>query len=101
RVLAEHPAVPRQNISLAEASEQTRELLSGFFMEMVSLLARRTAELHLALASEPDDPEFAPEATSPNYQRAVYQSLRKKARNVLHVLARQQDKLSVAIVEDA
>src|SRR5262249_8715035 len=37
---------------------------------------RRTAELHLALASDPDHPSFAPEPFTPMYQRSMYQSMR-------------------------
>ena len=37
------------------------ELASPLFAENVRLLGRRTAEFHRALASDPDDPDFAPE----------------------------------------
>jgi len=40
-----------------------REILdmAGSYLENASTLGRRTAELHLALASAPDEPDFAPE----------------------------------------
>ncbi|MFN2432447.1 MAG: maltose alpha-D-glucosyltransferase [Gemmatimonadota bacterium] len=50
--------------------------LMGPYLENARLLGRRTAELHLALASAPDDPAFAAEPFTPFYQRALYQSLR-------------------------
>lgn len=41
-----------------------------------ALLGRRTAEMHLALASRPDIPAFAPEPFSLPYQRSLYQGMR-------------------------
>jgi maltose alpha-D-glucosyltransferase/alpha-amylase len=48
----------------------------GDYLGAARLLGRRTAELHLALASERDDPAFAPERVTAFYQRSLYQSLR-------------------------
>src|SRR5262249_61976029 len=53
-----------------------RELI-GPYAEVVRLLGRRTAELHLALASDADaGPDFAPEPFSLLHQRSRYQYLR-------------------------
>jgi maltose alpha-D-glucosyltransferase/alpha-amylase len=46
------------------------------FLDLVRQLATRTAQMHHALASEPDDPAFRPEAFTPFYRRALFQSLR-------------------------
>lgn len=46
------------------------------FLDLVRQLATRTAELHHALASRPDDPAFRPEPFTPFYRRALFQSLR-------------------------
>ncbi len=48
----------------------------GVFLESVRMLGKRTAEMHAALASSPDDPDFAPEPFSQLYQRSLYQSMR-------------------------
>lgn len=48
----------------------------GTYLEAARLLGQRSAELHLALASAPDEPEFAPEPFSTLYQRSLYQSMR-------------------------
>ncbi len=45
---------------LAELRAMTPESLPGC-VDAVRLLGRRTGELHVALASDPDDPAFAPE----------------------------------------
>jgi maltose alpha-D-glucosyltransferase/alpha-amylase len=50
--------------------------IGGFFFEMISLLGKRTAEMHLALTEHQNDPNFAPEPFSKLYQRSVYQSMR-------------------------
>jgi maltose alpha-D-glucosyltransferase/alpha-amylase len=68
--------------------------LAGHYLESVRLLGRRTAEMHRALACDPDDPEFAPEFMTSLYQRSIYQSLRNLHRRVF-------DLLRNAIVSDA
>lgn len=45
---------------LGQLRAMTPETVAGC-VEAVRLLARRTGELHVALASDPDDPAFAPE----------------------------------------
>jgi maltose alpha-D-glucosyltransferase / alpha-amylase len=45
------------------------------YARSAELLGRRTAELHLALASLKDDPGFAPEPFTSHYQRALRQQL--------------------------
>src|SRR5213083_316769 len=44
--------------------------LIGPYLENVKLLGRRTAELHVALASNNEEPDFAPEPFSLLYQRS-------------------------------
>ncbi len=57
--------------------------LGSFYFEMVALLGQRTAEMHLALASEVRDPVWRPDEFSTLYQRSVYQSMRSLSRRVL------------------
>ncbi len=52
------------------------EFIGPYFLEMTALLARRTAQLHVALSSVKDSPGFVPEPFSLLYQKSVYQSLR-------------------------
>ena len=47
----------------------------GPFVDRVRLLGRRTAELHLALASVPNDPLFAPEPYDIMHQQSIYGSV--------------------------
>ncbi len=51
----------------------------GIYLEFARLLGMRTAELHLALASDAGDRTFAPEPFTTHYQRSLYQSMRHLA----------------------
>jgi maltose alpha-D-glucosyltransferase/alpha-amylase len=74
RLVGEEPAVP------------AREAV-GSYLDIASLVGRRTAELHLALTSAADDPAFAPEPYSPFDQRGAYQAARTLARRCQRELA--------------
>jgi maltose alpha-D-glucosyltransferase/alpha-amylase len=67
--------------------------LIGPYWESARLLGRRTAELHVLLASEADDPHFAPEPFSTLYQRALYQSMRNLTVQVLGLLHQRRNDL--------
>ena len=54
--------------------------LAGEFLTSAETLGRQTAELHCTLASDADDPAFAPEPINALYQRGVYQSMRNSTR---------------------
>jgi len=62
------------------------EMAEAFFFEMVDLLGERTGEMHLALASDHEDPAFSPEPFTKSYQRSVYQSIRSLSREVFREL---------------
>jgi maltose alpha-D-glucosyltransferase / alpha-amylase len=59
------------------------------YVPFAELLGRRTAEMHLALASAPKDPAFAPEPTTMLDARSAYQSIRSLAVQVFQTLRRQ------------
>ena len=61
----------------------------GSFLESARLLGRRTGELHLTLASDRDNKDFAPEPFTPFYQRSLYQSMRNLAVQNLQLLRRR------------
>jgi maltose alpha-D-glucosyltransferase/alpha-amylase len=67
--------------------------LIGDFMDSARMLGRRTAEMHLCLASEQGLPDFKPEAFSKLYQRALYQSMRSLTGKALPLLRRQFNRL--------
>jgi maltose alpha-D-glucosyltransferase/alpha-amylase len=63
-----------------------QELIGGDFLEMISLLGKRTAELHLSLSSDSEEPDFAPEAFSVLYQRSLFQSMQSLTKRVFQLL---------------
>ena len=74
--------------------------LTGSFMENARLMGQRTAELHLALASAPDDPQFAPEPFSKLYQRSLYQSMRSLTGQIFRLLKDGINKLMEDVRHD-
>ena len=77
------PARPLARAARPEPPASSRTSSIGAYLESAALLGRRTAELHVALASRRDDPAFAPEPFTPLYQRSLYQSMRTLARQAL------------------
>jgi maltose alpha-D-glucosyltransferase/alpha-amylase len=59
------------------------ELIGGVYPERARLLARRTGEMHLALAAETEDPDFIPEPFTTLNQRSLYQSMRGTTRRMV------------------
>jgi maltose alpha-D-glucosyltransferase/alpha-amylase len=68
-------------------------LLLSAYIDKIRLLGQRTAEMHLALASDREDPAFAPEPFTSMYRRSLYQSLRSQTRLTFDLLRRQLDRL--------
>jgi maltose alpha-D-glucosyltransferase/alpha-amylase len=66
----------------------------GSYLANAQILGQSTAELHMALACDPDAPNFAPEPFSSLYQRSIYQSARNLAGQVLLLLKKQLKLLS-------
>ncbi|MFP4315327.1 MAG: maltose alpha-D-glucosyltransferase [Desulfovibrionales bacterium] len=102
----EIPEAPKPPETILEAAyteppEVMTELVSGFFFEMTELLGRRTAELHLALASGRTVKGFKPEAFSLLYQRSVYQTMQNLARREMRLLKRVLPTLPEHIQQEA
>lgn len=75
-----------------EVPDLAQQTMSGFLMA-AELLGQRTAELHIALASDIDSPGFAPEAFNAFYQRSIYQYMRNQSGQVLLNLKKQLPQL--------
>jgi maltose alpha-D-glucosyltransferase/alpha-amylase len=76
-------------------------VLIGTYLEAARLLGQRTGQLHVALASEPDDKDFAPEPFTPFYQRSLFQSMRNLTVHTLLSLRRSIDRVPEAIRPEA
>lgn len=72
------PPKPLVELSKLEVPHLALEMI-GPYLESARLLGERTAEMHVALASNATDPQFAPEPFSILYQRSIYQSMRNLA----------------------
>ncbi len=78
-----------------------QELIGGVFLEMASLLGKRTAEMHQALSTDTGNPAFDPEPFTMLHQRSVYQSMQSQARRGLQFLRKNLRHLSGEAKEDA
>ena len=62
-----------------------RELI-GPYLDSVSRIGQRTAELHVALANVQDNPDFTPEPFSLEYRRSRYESMGRLASQTFSLL---------------
>ena len=83
-----------------EPSAQLAALL-GTYVELARLLGKRTGELHLALASDGDNRDFAPEPFTPFYQRSLFQSMRNLTVSTLYQLRRNSTRVPEAVRSEA
>ncbi|HEU4407610.1 MAG TPA: maltose alpha-D-glucosyltransferase [Polyangiaceae bacterium] len=96
---------PRPSGSFAEraaaAPPEPMAALLGSYPSTARLLGRRTAEMHAALASEAEDPAFAPEAFTTMYQQSVFQSAHALLVRTFEALRKQADELDADAAERA
>jgi maltose alpha-D-glucosyltransferase/alpha-amylase len=99
RVLTRHreeapPAAPGALTELARAEipAPARDVI-GTYLDLAALLGRRTAEMHLALGADSDDPRLAPEPYTPLDRRAKYQSMRNLLGRTLRLLRARLEQL--------
>jgi maltose alpha-D-glucosyltransferase/alpha-amylase len=71
----------------------------GALPEAFERLGHRTAELHLVLSQEPQDPAFAPEPYSTLDQRSTYQALRSASLVMLRHLRHRTAELELSAEE--
>jgi len=102
RILAEKPDCPKRKqeyapdfiTELEDVPESLLNYVGPFFMEMITLLGRRTGQMHGALLKFPEDPDFVPENFSTLYQRALYQSFRNQTRRTVQFLKQNISRFS-------
>jgi maltose alpha-D-glucosyltransferase/alpha-amylase len=86
------PNRPLLDLTAEEVPPLGQEVI-GSYLAAAQTIGRRTAELHLALTSDPTDPAFAPEPFTTLSQRSMYQSMRSQARQALEQLRKRQKQL--------
>jgi maltose alpha-D-glucosyltransferase / alpha-amylase len=87
-------------LSERPASQPARDHV-GLYLDSAATLGRRTAELHLALASPTNDPAFAPEPLTPKDIEVLLDDLRQHASHVFDVLKDRVSRLPDEVVEIA
>lgn len=69
-----------------EMSDAAQELIGGPHIEHIRLLAQRTAELHIALGTNPEHEDFEPEEFSLHYQRSLFSGYKSLVRSAFDLL---------------
>jgi len=88
------PPIPEKHLlSLLKEPPTLAQETIGPYLVSTQLLGKRTAELHVALASVSDDPVFAPEPFSLLYQNSLCHAMRSFATQVLQMLREQLKEL--------
>jgi maltose alpha-D-glucosyltransferase/alpha-amylase len=94
------PSQPLVELMERETPVSAQELM-GSYLSSAHLLGQRTGELHMALASDPKSPAFAPEPFTALYRRSLYQSMRTLADRSLTLLGKRLKGLPEGIRDDA
>jgi maltose alpha-D-glucosyltransferase/alpha-amylase len=84
------PPRPGHPLDIKETELGLAREMMGSTMVDAELLGRRTAEMHLALASDPSQPAFAPEPLSTLQQKSLYQAIRTSVRTSMSLLRRRR-----------
>ena len=95
------PLVRADRLYFEDLSDELQELVGKDTFQQVTLLAKRTGEMHIALASDEANPDFRPVDFTRNYQRSVYSAHRKLVAENLDVLADRIDRLPESVREEA
>ncbi|MGF1521129.1 MAG: maltose alpha-D-glucosyltransferase [Leptolyngbyaceae cyanobacterium] len=76
------------NLRAREVDGLATEMI-GSYLSIIESLGRSTGDLHQALASDADNPDFTPEGFTSFYQRSLYQSARSLTGQTFRTLDRQ------------
>lgn len=78
---------------LERIADQPHEVAENDYLERARRLGQRTAQMHLALASNTKDADFAPEAFSAAYRDSLCQSMAAATRRMMQLLEQKLDAL--------
>lgn len=93
--------LPSGLVAEALRPSEAAEPWLGEYRGSANRLGWRTGELHLALSSDPKDPDFRPEPLSLDYQREVSNSMIRLAEQAFGMLRRRMTDLSEATGQKA
>jgi maltose alpha-D-glucosyltransferase/alpha-amylase len=88
-------------ITYEELPEHMKEILEATLSERMRLLGERTGQMHLALASNAELPDFKPESFSLHYQRSLFSSFQSLVRSTFQNLSRSIKKLPEKVRAEA
>jgi len=97
---ADLPGRPLLALAQEPIPAQAAEAI-GPYLDSARLLGQRTAELHLALASQPDDPVFGLEPFNPAYRQHLQRDMHKLTETIFHHLRQHIPGLPAASQETA
>jgi maltose alpha-D-glucosyltransferase / alpha-amylase len=89
----ERPLPELADVALPPAAQET----VGTYLQTAATLGRRTAELHVALAGDADDPAFRPEPWTAADAAALRDSIREQAEGALTALRDNLPRLPEAV----
>ena len=96
------PPIPLKHmLSLPEEPPPLAKETIGPYLSSAQLLGQRTAELHVAMASGLDDPDFAPDSFTYMYQTSLYQSMRGFTIKTLKLLQESLPSIPKELRKDA
>jgi len=97
--------IPKERADLFDLSEQSISPLArdhiGIYLDSAAALGRRTAQMHMALASTPDDPAFSPEPTTAEYLHALARAFRERAAEAFDALKENVSRMPDDAIEPA
>jgi maltose alpha-D-glucosyltransferase/alpha-amylase len=62
-------------VDITDVPPVIRDGVGELYLQMISILGKRTAQMHKALSLSQNNPQFDPESFSQLYQRSLYQSM--------------------------
>ena len=95
------PLVRKNRMYFEDAPSLVQKLIGSVTYERITLLARRTAEMHVALSLESEEEDFKPERFTQNYQRSIYSGHRKLLAEKFMALEKRLPKLPEHIRAEA
>ncbi|TVQ93004.1 MAG: maltose alpha-D-glucosyltransferase [Bacteroidetes bacterium] len=97
----------KEDICSSAKSLNMEDMIGPFYLEMIDVLGKRTAQMHQALASLKEVKGFEPEPFSLLYQKSLYQSLRTYVKRTFSYIKPYLDNIEpelkdeiLAIMED-
>lgn len=82
-------ALAAKETDISSSKSLLEELIGGRYLDAAKMLGEKTAQLHIALSTPTDDPEFAPEAYSTLYQRSLYQDMRNSVKSACQLIRKE------------